>query len=914
MPSATLTKPKDSRQTGNRLPVVPEQSTRQFIKPPSVVFIASVVCCAVTSFLTIRHHLSPRVVELSVLFDSASYLNSAGQVHECIRTLFSHPISIESLQRTAKLLSGALLLDGPVLPSLGAAFYGLIQQVPTVFDMRPALVLQSLLHGLNAGLIVVLGTRFTGRPLWGVLTSFAWGLYPAAAIGSANFMSETLTVTLVVAQMLCVSFWVEEDSTLRKWRHSRALWAAASGCLAAALILLKPALLAACAGAIAAALLGMRLTHNPIALIGKRAMAVAAGFALTVIPWLMFTFTVTGEAVLTPQRMPVKNLATGLNLETKGWGAIPDTDFVKLFNEQDKPLPTMLGLISQCPIEHASLMASKLSRLWSTPWNDYRQKFLFATAPIQVWWHQGFVAMSLVGILWFFLSISKNSLHWIGSDRKFWLPLGLVSLAVAAGHLVYLPFAANSRYGFTAMPALLTFALFAGMFAVRGSVSSLVRGIGAVLAVMAAISINSVSLIDNIVNVVHAPVLDGTEVTQLAVILQTTLWGVAILLASSAFNQTSTISKSGKLALLATWLIGASVIVLSVFGVDREWNTALSANQSICRELPGIQLAAPPNHTLILVDCSEEANAKFVVNGHHQPAVLAPLAFLDGSGNLLRDMQLFGGISGAGAQKMRQWRYAEIPTAWLSTTQNNVIKMSCDKPVAVYGDYVNGSEPVHVPSLWNFSATKLLSDPTATDPRIPAVVPTRKKEGERAWIETANSADATKVRTEPLDRRAPRLLLAFLYDKSKANETSTLRNWSGTIDGVHSSSGDEPIKLTCDVPTELLYQGTLNLVLSMEAEAQDAGAKLANINVCLRNKTQLGHDVEFVGGAPLISVDGKTVEFKAVLPTSAIAQGDHYIDAVIRPRGFAMSVKNVRVEARSEVAPKVSSTSRLRVL
>lgn len=890
----------------------PEKSERR-LKSPSLVLVASFVCFAVTSFLTIRHHLSPRVVELSVLFDSASYLNSAGQVHECIRNLLSHPITIDSLQRTARLLSDALLLDGPVLPTLGAAYYGLIQQVPTVFDMRPALVLQSLLHGLNAGLIVVLGTRFTGRPLWGVLASFAWGLYPAAAIGSANFMSETLTVTLIVAQLLCISFWIEEDSASRKRRLDKSVWAVASGVWAALLILLKPALLAACTGALVAALIGMRLTHNTTALIGKRALAVGAGFALAVVPWLVFTSIATGQAILTPQRMPVKNLATGLNLETKGWGAIPDTDFVKLFSEQDKPLPTMIGVISQRPLEHASLMANKLSRLWSTPWNDYRQKFLFANAPAQVRWHQAFVAISLVGMLWFLLSIGKRSLHWIGSDRKFWLPLGLVSLAVVAGHLAYLPFAANSRYGFTAMPALLTFALFAVSLAVRGNAKSLVYTVGSVSAIMAAISINAMAVIDNIVSMIHAPVLDHSEATQLAIILQTTLWSVAILLATSIFNHISIVSRFGKLTLLAAWLVGIFVISFSVFGADREWSTALSPNQTVCRELSRVRLAAPPNHALVLVDCSEEANVEFVINGHRRPAMLSPLAFLDGSGHLLRDMQLFGGISGAGAQKMRQWRYAEIPTHWLSTTHDNVIRMSCAKPVTIYGDYVNETEPVNVPALWNFSATKLLSDPTATDPRIPGVLPTHS-ENDRAWIETANSADSSKIRSESLDRRAPRLLLAFLYDQnSKSAESSSIRKWSGTIDGAYKSLGAEPIKLACDVPTQLLYQGTLNLRLTMKAQAQGAGAKVADIHVCLRNKTQLGHDVEFIG-TPMIAVDRETVEFDAVLPTSAIAQGDHYIDAVIRPHGFTMSASDVRVEMSSTVAPKVSSTSRLRVL
>ncbi len=918
MPTATLTKPKVAQQTGHQLPVQPEKPNRFAIKPPAAVLIASIACFAITSFLTIRHHLSPRVVELSVLFDSASYLNSATQVHECIRNLLSHPITIDSIQHTAKLLSGALLLDGPVLPTLGAAYYGLIQQVPTVFDMRPALVLQSLLHGLSAGLIVVLGTRFTGRLLWGVLASFAWGLYPAAAIGSANFMSETLTVTLIVAQLLCVSHWVDEDSTSRKWPHTKAAWAAASGILAALLILLKPALSVACVAAVAAALIGMRLTHHTFTLVGKRAMALAAGFFVAVVPWLIFTYTATGQAVLTPQRMPVKNLATGLNLETKGWGAIPDTDFVSLFSEEDKPLPTLIGLIAQHPVEHASLMASKLSRLWAAPWNDYRQKFLFAATAAQVRWHQAFLSLSLVGMLWFFLSIGKKSLSWIGSDRKFWLPIGLVSMAVVAGHLLYLPFAANSRYGFTAMPAFLMFALFAVMLGVRGSSKTIIRVVGAAAALMAAFSIDAVSFIDNVVTVVHAPVLDAIEVSQLAIILQTTLWGVAILLAFSAFNQVSTVSRKGKVALLAIWLIAAALIALTVFGADREWNARLSPNQSICRSLPRVRLASPTKHTLLLVDCSEQATADFVINGHHVPAMLSPISFLDGSGNLLRDMQLFGGISGAGAQKMRQWRYAEIPTRWLSSTHENVIKMNCENPVTIYGDYVNDTELVKVPALWNFSATRLLSDPTSADARIPAVLPTHR-ERDRAFIETANTADTTKVRTESLDRRAPRLLLAFLYDKTKHSEKPTIRNWSGTVAGALHSDGITPIKINCDVPTPLLYQGTLNLVLSMNAEAlpaaaAQAGAKLADIHVCLRNKTQLGHDVEFVGGAPIIAVDGKTVEFKAVLPTAVISQGDHYIDAVIRPHGFGMSLTNVRVKLDSKAAPKIGSHAHLRVI
>lgn len=397
--------------------------------------------------LTISHHLNPHQVKVVLIYDAMHYLETCRQITSCLLKLLHGQFSAQIWSSTD--LSAPLLIDGPVFPTLYALFFAAIGRLPEHTDWRILVIGQSILHALSACLVAKLSFTLTNKKVLAVLTGLLWGVYPAAVLGSGQFLTESLTVFLLLSYLSALS-------CLESNRNQQA--ATLSGLLMGLLILLKPALIPA---TLVCAAVGLYRSGKSKRLVSIVFMAAA----LTILPWMLYTKAVTGKAYLTTQRLPAGNLAVGCDTETAGYGVMPVPPLTNLLTDNDVPIAPVLGQWMHNGANCLRITAAKLSVILGMPWNDFRHRVWGLNPLEQTWLHISMLFLSIWG-----------AVCWLSKLGKPASPQGqnmvILCLTMAGGQLlVYLAFTTVSRYGLTIMPALLLLAPLAIWSAIRNALS-----------------------------------------------------------------------------------------------------------------------------------------------------------------------------------------------------------------------------------------------------------------------------------------------------------------------------------------------------------------------------------------------------------------------------------------------------------
>ena len=125
------------------------------------------------------------VQELAMLFDSGAYVMSTKYVLTAAQN-FMHGMPFES---ALKSVSETLMLNGPVLPVLGATYFAAIAKEPSLIDMRAPIVLQAVIHATAATTLALAGWRLTGGRKLGLTAGLILAVWPSAVIGAGRFLT-----------------------------------------------------------------------------------------------------------------------------------------------------------------------------------------------------------------------------------------------------------------------------------------------------------------------------------------------------------------------------------------------------------------------------------------------------------------------------------------------------------------------------------------------------------------------------------------------------------------------------------------------------------------------------------------------------------------------------------------------------
>lgn len=699
-------------------------------------------CFALALAVALAQNLRKPILELAMLFDSGAYVMSVKYVLTAMHN-FKNGMAFDA---AAKSIGETLMLNGPVLPGLGAIFFFIIGKEPALVDMRAPVILQAFIHAGASSLLALAGWRFTGGRLIGLSAGIILAVWPPAIIGASRFLTETITTLFISLLMLSASFIPQARRNLQL--HLSPLAAFIFGCTAALLVLVKAALAPGTLLTIAAIWLVLLFSK-----VEKRSLIVpsvtaALGFCLVFAPWLMFTKIATGDFSLTSRRLPTFNIAAGLNPETDGFSALPETPLVNMFSEEDGPSAVAFAFYSINPGDFYGRIMRKPLRLFQFPWNDCRVDFLGLPPSLQIIVHQLLMVLAFFGLLSFAAipihahennpaSSTDGGVNLASAEPEVisTILIGIASLSIMTGHLAYLPFVADARYGFTATPCLILFATwcFVSQYKQPITKASAVR-----LFIAASFILLAFTLKEEIWRSLFATSTEVIFASSLT--LGTLLLFIGCLMAvRTLLGEGRTNAPAKVLTLTVSYLSLTLVLAASLCGKENpyDWEARLSPNEEFCRVVKLPHFSTPPANALVLANLKGDWRAaRLRINGQEVNSSPIPLLHLTGNPALSNDYRTFSWILHTDTGGLDQWR-AFVISPELLKPESNVIALkksgdSADRPgiASLTGGTTCGDSSkdwnsctASAPSWTIFSPTKLVSNPLSFEPRLKEKLP-----------------------------------------------------------------------------------------------------------------------------------------------------------------------------------------------
>mgnify|MGYP007020158146 CR=1 FL=1 len=702
------------------------------------------------------------------LFDSAGYLVNAGDCAQIIIDIFSGRLDQAWRLASSKEFVERMIVDGPTIPLFGALAFMLSGKAAVATNWATMVLWLSLLNGICAAGVSLLAKRQTDSSMFALCAGILFGLYPGTIIAAGRFFTEPLTAALLMVLVLLGCYLVNCGGLFRSLVSALVI-----GVIAGLGVLLKTALLPAWGLLTLAPIILMRGSSRS-KIIGAFLVMMTGG-CLMVGCWAVYTKAASGTVYLIPQRVPLLNIAVGHDLETDGWASVIGKFMGGHLATSKTSADVLVKSWRLSPLKITDLYLRKVSRTMGFVWNDFKQPLLFLDVDGQNWLHAFLIAFASAGTLFSirFLGKAFTSKPLDGAS----IYTSLACLVIVFTHaVIYLPFEANSRYGYPCVPFLFCLAAFA----IRKILGSRRRGLLLLLVLVSVLIVKLDLVAICSVYCSFATALVLTEILRLAILLA----AIAALLTSVKSDLSQACLDSSwfsppvlfACALLSIFFVLLPVALTTAFIVDRRTvEIALSPGQSVVRKvlLPGQSQTPELAQYFLLVDC----NDKFIqghcrVNGAALPGHLISANKLDssvyGSFNVLR---MFAQAMDLSSDQLRQWRIVPIPQGLLRVGQTNVLEISSGQSgFSLLGDrLLSGETTVRLPCRKSMSLSKAynLDARSAIESRIVDQIATPVA-GSSAVVAAADGSTVRKL----IDIQ-PRLFVLKVEPKARPQGTSS---------------------------------------------------------------------------------------------------------------------------------------------
>lgn len=692
-----------------------------------------------------------RILENQATFvsDSGGYLLSATNLWRAAEELFACHFDACWQLLSDKECSSRLLVDGPVLPLWGATMFALAGKLPAANQWPVIVVAVASMNATIAGLLSVLLSQGLQSKTFGLIGGSIWAFYPGAVFASGLYLSEPLvTFVIMISTAICCFISIAADNKLRS------ILVAVQGLIAGIGFLLKPALIP----------LFVFLAYAPQLVnesrLTKKIQGLFLGsifFTAGPLTWALYTKLSTGHAYFCPQRVPLLNIAVGHDLETDAWWcATPGSKNLQAIMELGNSFAVLLFSWTQHPVEILELYFRKVPRIVGFVWNDYKQPIFQLGLNEQNFLHALLVGFAVYGALIFcfqFNSIRKSS--------PFFLSLLSAALFSICCHvLMYLPFMANSRYGYPAMPGFVILAVFGISSIVRHS--SCYPSLVAMLTCVTLQCFNLVAILSDWMGL-QAGSFWTAWIRVLALCIT---FFLSYRFASRLTFEGSTRVKAAQcfsgFAAFALLIVLPSYFCSNRVDEARECSIELAPDASLYRTLTlpqSLDLTGSPTRCFVVVDSDQGSdylslriNGKSIVSDS-----FAPISSRDTS--LVTNVyscRMLSYVTDIPIKDFRQWRIVEIPKAVLKTNTANCIEVRAQsRGVKIYADKVSSKEnKVRLPSLSLHSFGKAYLARPEIEPRL--LAPVAHNLDAVDWSVSAPFAGRNK---KSPDRIVPRLFL-----------------------------------------------------------------------------------------------------------------------------------------------------------
>lgn len=676
---------------------------------------------ALTASLVQNLWLAPSGTTL--VFDSGHYLGTTALLTQLIisKLHLANALVTGFSAEDAKKLGDYLLLDGPLVPVVGALFFAAHNTLPQAGHYHVFIVLESLFHALAAGMCASLIYKMCRRQWLALVGGLSWALYPAAILGCDSFLGEVPATALMLVFMRLLAASLDGKSKLKLFL---------AGVCGATVFMSKPALVfALVAMAMLAFVFWFKREPDNIADSSTRlsrlswAVPLIAGAMITLAPWLAFTKYSSGKWHLSAYRIPVYNIARGSSYDAEGWGTVPLDPTMQSFGEGQSALSCLLTIWRDKPLQSVNLALRKPERMWLAPWNDYHHKCFGAPSSLQIIAHQFLLALAAAGLIMLPLTLPRL-------DRSGQLIALSAPLTVLA-HLAYVPFESSSRYGFSAAPALFVLSAIALFYCVQCK-----RITHLVIFALLALSVIMANRLD-LFAFIHTYVTDCGWAALADSALRSGMIMLPIYIAwrsakASAYCKRIGLIYSGSLV-AAALTASALTIQLAHFTYEREqrvWRCKLTPGQSIERTFDYRQnhlenKQGEKSTALLVVECdwtntnnqlpdNIELNGKPLTGPFFNPASL-----IECWSDLGKMQNEFASLFLRSPASIRHYLAVRLPSGILANGTNVIRLTAREHPVTIYG-YTNkvDGRPPELPAFDYLSAGKLLNEQENTDGRV----------------------------------------------------------------------------------------------------------------------------------------------------------------------------------------------------
>lgn len=575
-------------------------------------------------FTSIAHNFLEPNTKTVYFADSRNYLRSSNYI--CTAILGSLNGKDMSPFLAQDHVAARIENDGPILSTILACIFAVIGHPPESNDWKILVVIQCFIHAATAALVVALTRQIVASMRWATAAGVAFALYPGGIIASGRVMTETLSCLLCVAYILLLL------ASTRSFRWSPLCGIVAGLSWTMKVVLIPPV--------IAALLFFSSARKLKIASLA----VIIAGIFLIVSPWAHFSKQFLHRTMITTERASVHNAYIGWDTETDGFQASFPTPKEAMMLSCD-PVSVIWGQVLSDPVGCTLLTLEKFARYYGLPFNDFRHSCYGLSNLQLIPVHLFYLFAGLLGIV-----CAAGMLGRLPAERKLACQLSLVVLFFMQ---CYFLFEANTRYGYTAMPLLVSFG-----------------ALGAALCVELYREKKLVPLVS--------------------------------CLAASC---------------LLTFLVANSEAIVKHNHPQETCHKLVAGDSISANIKLNLPKYNGPVYAIVLVDGDESlAAAQLTVNGKAVSEPLMPLPIFDSRRfsqfNLMKE---YGYGLKASVQDLRKWRAAIVPTEWLNLTGDNTIDIKAKTNTLIYGDAVAGYRKYR--SLDDVAVNRLLYTPEGLEAR-----------------------------------------------------------------------------------------------------------------------------------------------------------------------------------------------------
>ena len=382
-----------------------------------------------------------------LLLDSSHYLITVRHLYAFCTQGLSGQIPQAWATLCSPQAAADIMIDGPILPALGVMGFLISGLAPQATNWSAlAMVLSACLATMGCCVGITVENCIQKpqyRAIAGCVAALLAGINPEGLIAASRYLTELPSAT-ILALIIALSSSV--------YFRKIGSWATYSIYLALPLLafsgfLLKPAL--AFAYFLLPALILIRAGFSCEKKHFARIAAIMlCGLCAILIPWCAYTKQATGQIHLSPERMPLFNLAKGNDLAVDAYSSDPSAATSQQIERYGSVGQILADTWSRDPIGLGSLYLRKLQRVLVTPWNDFVQTPYGIPESITRLLHYYLVLSAVAGMV--------QSLAVIDSRRKY-LFTALLTMIFASTLLLYLPFEGICRYSYPLSPLLFIF-------------------------------------------------------------------------------------------------------------------------------------------------------------------------------------------------------------------------------------------------------------------------------------------------------------------------------------------------------------------------------------------------------------------------------------------------------------------------